>query len=79
MKEYSTLYISELEHYHRRLFNAILRTLDAIEQYRSLVMSITSVLLIKQKLGARGVMVIVIGNGYGDTSSNPGRDWLHFK
>ena len=28
--------------------------------------------------GARGVMVIVIENGHGDTSSNPGRDWLHF-
>ena len=27
---------------------------------------------------ARGVMVIVIGNGHGDTSSNPGRGWLHF-
>ena len=35
------------------------------------------------KVGARGVMVIsrcrgviiiVVGNGYGDTSSNPGRD-----
>ena len=25
-----------------------------------------------------GVMVIVVGNGHGDTSSNPGRDWLHF-
>ncbi len=24
--------------------------------------------------GARGVMVIVVGNGYGNTSSNPGRD-----
>ena len=24
--------------------------------------------------GARGVMVIVVGNGYGVTSSNPGRD-----
>ena len=24
--------------------------------------------------GARGVMVIVVGNGNGDTSSNPGRD-----
>ena len=24
--------------------------------------------------GARGVMVIVIGNGHGDTSSNLGRD-----
>ena len=24
--------------------------------------------------GARGVMVIVLGNGHADTSSNPGRD-----
>ena len=28
--------------------------------------------------GARGVMVIVVGNEHGDTSSNPGRNWLHF-
>ena len=28
--------------------------------------------------GARGVVVIVVGHGHGDTSSNPGRDWLHF-
>ena len=27
--------------------------------------------------GARGVMVIVVGNGHSDTSSNPGPDWLH--
>ena len=27
--------------------------------------------------GARGVMVIFVGNGDGDTSSNPWRDWLH--
>ena len=37
---------------------------------------------IKHKLtpggGARGVMVIVVENGHGDASSNPGRDWLHF-
>ena len=25
--------------------------------------------------GASGVMVVVVGNGHGDTSSNPGRDW----
>ena len=24
--------------------------------------------------GARGVMVIVVGNGHGEASSNPGRD-----
>ena len=28
--------------------------------------------------GARGVMVIIVGNEHSDTSSNPGRDWLHF-
>ena len=28
--------------------------------------------------GACGVMDIVVGNGHGDTSSNPGQDWLHF-
>ena len=28
--------------------------------------------------GARGVMVIVVGIGHDDTSSNPGREWLHF-
>ena len=29
--------------------------------------------------GTHGVIVIVVGNGHGDSSSNPGRDWLHFK
>ena len=28
--------------------------------------------------GARGVMVIVVGNGHSYSSSNSGRDWLHF-
>ena len=28
--------------------------------------------------GTSGIMVIVVGNEHGDTSSNPGRDWLHF-
>ena len=27
--------------------------------------------------GARGVVVIAVGNEHGDTSSNPGWDWLH--
>ena len=27
----------------------------------------------RKKGGARGVMVNVVGNGHGDTSSNPGR------
>ena len=28
--------------------------------------------------GVRGVIVIVVGYGHGDSSSIPGRDWLHF-
>ena len=32
----------------------------------------------KKKNGACGVIVIVGGNEHGDTSSNPGRDSLHF-
>ena len=32
----------------------------------------------KNSGGARGVMVIDVGNGNGDTSSNPRQDWLHF-
>ena len=28
--------------------------------------------------GAHGVIDIAVGKGHGDTSSNPGRDWLHF-
>ena len=28
--------------------------------------------------GARGVIAIIVGNGHGDASSNPRRDWLHF-
>ena len=27
---------------------------------------------------AHGVVVIVVGNEHGDTSSYPGRDWLHY-
>ena len=30
--------------------------------------------LINKLGGARGVMIIVVGNGHGDTSSNPDRD-----
>ena len=30
------------------------------------------------QFGAHGVMVIVIENGHGDMSSNPGWDWIHF-
>ena len=36
------------------------------------------IFLIKRLGGARGVVVIAVGNEHGDTSSNPGRYWLHF-
>ena len=36
------------------------------------IASTVSALIIQ--FNARGVMVIVVGNGHGDTSSNPGRD-----
>ena len=32
----------------------------------------------KKWICARGIMVIDVGNGHGDSSSNPGREWLHF-
>ena len=32
----------------------------------------------EDKGGVRGVVVIVVGNEHGDSSSNPGWDWLHF-
>ena len=31
-----------------------------------------------KKKNACGVMVIIVGNGPSDSSSNPGREWLHF-
>ena len=37
-----------------------------------------SILTDNRRGGARGVMVIVVGNRHGDMSSNPGWDWLHF-
>ena len=33
---------------------------------------------IKERSGARGVMVIVAGYEHGDTSLNTRPDWLHF-
>ena len=34
--------------------------------------------IVHYHVGAHGVVVIVLGNGHGDMSSNPGRDRLHF-
>ena len=38
----------------------------------------TPVGLLHSLSDARGVMVIVVGNEHGDTSSNARQDWLHF-
>ena len=35
-------------------------------------------IIVHKNYHPRDVMVIVVGNGHSDTSSNPGRDWLHF-
>ena len=40
--------------------------------------TLTAQSFIKLSQGACGVMAIVAGYGHGDTSSNPGPDWLHF-
>ena len=57
--------------------------------FRHLMQEITRILSLKFDIvqhssynvvngGAHGVMVIVAGSGHSDTSSNLGRDWLHF-
>ena len=46
--------------------------------YKSLIFMVMESNIITSLGGARGVMIIVVGNEHGDTSSNPGRDWLHF-
>ena len=38
------------------------------------ILSLSNWGCIMEKKGTRGVMVIVVGNGHVDTSSNPGRD-----
>ena len=49
-----------------------------ISQPNSKYLSLLLLSFVVVVVGTRGVMVIVVGNGYRDTSSNPGRDWLHF-
>ena len=57
---------------------AILNVIDVLGKVtRGLIQGLDGMEL-RDRVGARGVMVIVIGNGHGDTSLNPGRDWLHF-
>ena len=43
-----------------------------------IIIIIIIVIIINIIIIARGVMIIVVENGHGDTSPNPGQDWLHF-
>ena len=46
-----------------------------LSQFQDIIIIIIIIIILG---GACGVMVIIVGNGHGDTGSNPGRDWLHF-
>ena len=66
-----TATITQNPPYTRTTPGTALASTDAIAHNASRL----SIRLISQRCGgARGVMVIVVGNGHGDTSSNPGRD-----
>ena len=45
---------------------------------QTVIDSIVVVGVLTHCAGARGVMVIIVGNGHNDTSSNPGPGQLHF-
>ena len=52
---------------------------DCFRLFTQLRLWLTSRLRVNmQQQGARGVMVIVVGNGHSNTSSNPGRDPIPF-
>ena len=68
---YQTLHIMVFFTHHIELF----LTKTKIKNIQPYCLGMEAYYTIK---GAHGVMVIVVGYGHGDTSSNPGRDWLHF-
>ena len=55
-----------------------MQVISSIDCYQSQLVYLTVEHCLARKGGARGVTVIVRGNGHDDTSSNPGRNWLHF-
>ena len=57
--------------------NALCHTEQILEatSYKAAAVRLPIIYLLR---GARGVVVIAVGNEHGDTSSNPGRYWLHF-
>ena len=61
------------------IFNFIIRLSKFSCSCIIYIYSCIDIMYIKNKVrGARGVIVIVVGNGHSDMSSNPGRGWLHF-
>ena len=59
-----------------KLFNHLVRIIIRCSYFS--VNDILSASSCRATRGARGVMVIVVGNGHGDSCSNPGRELLHF-
>ena len=47
-----------------------------MKNYQEITITTTQIMILL--IGDHGVMVIIGGNGHGDSSSNPGREWLHF-
>ena len=45
---------------------------------KSVKKSTLTFILKKDNVDGCGIMVIIVGNGHGDRSSNPRQDWLHF-
>ena len=48
------------------------------ENHSVLSISFKHAMLLYIYICASGVMVMVVGNGHDELSSNPGQDWLHF-
>ena len=70
--EVGRLYVSRKE--GRRGLTSVKDSVDALIQRLEDYIEKCGGILITATRGARGVMVIVVGNGHSDTSSNAGRD-----
>ena len=55
-------------------FNRERKRRDILRRGVVFTTSLQQLFKVHKKIGARGVMVIVVGIGHDDTSSNPGRD-----
>ena len=74
---YLSIYIYIYIYQYRSIVANLLDCDITISEFKTLVIQLL-VNTFGKYGGARSVMAIVVGNGHGDTSSNPGREWLHF-